>query len=152
MELKMNSYKSKILSLLLFTFISAGNVSAQPKAIINPMAYNFGDIVQDSVVSKIFIITNEGTEVLKINDVKASCGCTAVVTGKNELKSGESTDIKVSFDSKGKSGKQNKTITVSTNDPDNSTIKLAFTGNVTPKSVVIKNEKNKQLIEKGNVK
>ena len=152
MELKMNSYKSKILSLLLFTFISAGNVSAQPKAIINPMAYNFGDIVQDSVVSKIFIITNEGTEVLKINDVKASCGCTAVVTGKNELKSGESTDIKVSFDSKGKSGKQNKTITVNTNDPINGTIKLAFTGNVTPKIAGSNNEKNKQSFEKGNLK
>ena len=111
MELKMNSYKSKIILSLLFVFIFAGNIPSQPKAVINPMAYDFGDIVRDSVVTKIFIITNEGTDILKITDVKASCGCTAVVAGKNELKPGESTDIKVSFDSKGKSGKQNKTIT-----------------------------------------
>jgi hypothetical protein len=116
------------------------------------MAYDYCNIIQDSVVTKIFVITNEGTEVLKINDVKASCGCTAVVAGKKELKPGESTDIKVSFDSKGKSGKQNKTITVSTNDPNNGTIKLAFTGNVTPKVLGSNNEKNNQPNEKGNVK
>jgi hypothetical protein len=152
MELKMNSYKNKILSIVLFAFVIAANITAQPRAVISLMAYDYGNIIQDSVVTKIFVITNEGSEVLKINDVKASCGCTAVVAGKNELKPGESTEIKVSFDSKGKSGKQNKTITVSTNDPGNSIIKLAFTGNVTPKSVVFKNKNNKQLIEKGNVK
>lgn len=138
----MNSNKNKIVSLLLFAFIFVGNISAQSKAVIKPMAFDYGSIVQDSVVTKIFVITNKGTDVLKINDVKASCGCTAVVVGKKELKSGESTEIKVSFDSKGKSGKQNKTITVSTNDPHNSIIKLALNGNVIKKDEFIKQINN----------
>src|SRR5690606_262974 len=125
----MISYKNKMFSFLLFTFIFAGSISAQPKATINPTAFDFGNILQDSVVTTYFVITNGGTDILKINDVNASCGCTAVVAGKEELKPGESTEIKVSFDSKGKSGKQNKTITVNTNDPDNGVFKLALTGN-----------------------
>lgn len=129
----MNPNKNKILSTVLFTFIFFAEIFAQPNAVIKPMSYNYGSIVQDSVVTTIFVITNEGTDNLKINDIKASCGCTAAVVGKTDLKPGESTDIKVSFDSKGKSGKQDKTITVITNDPNNKTIKLAFTGNVTHK-------------------
>lgn len=128
--MKLNSIK--ISFCIFFIFVSTSFLWAQsePKAVIEPMTYDYGDIMQDSVVTKIFVITNEGNDILKITDIKASCGCTAVVAGKKELNPGESTDIKVSFDSKGKLGKQNKTITVSTNDPNNKTIKLAFNGNV----------------------
>ena len=138
----MNSNKTKIFSFFLFTFVFASLVFTQPKAVIHPMEYDFGDIVQDSVVTKIFVIKNQGSEMLKINEVKASCGCTAVVAGKNELMPNESTDIKVSFNSEGKAGKQNKIITIETNDPKNSTIKLSLTGNV------IKKESSFNQIEK----
>lgn len=138
MDIKMNSNKTKIFSFFLFAFVFASLVFAQPEAVIHPMAYDFGDIVQDSVVTKIFVITNEGNDVLKITRVWASCGCTAVMPAKNELKLGESTDIKVTFNSEGKSGKQNKTVYIETNDPKNSTIKLAFTGNVIKKDDFIK--------------
>ncbi len=145
----MNTGKIKILSLILFVFVFMGIhpygtslVFAQPKAVIHPIAYDFGDINQDSVVSRNFVIKNEGNDILKITKVSASCGCTAVVSEKNELKPGESTDIKVTFNSKGKSGKQNKTITIETNDPKNSTIKLSLTGNV------IKKESSSNQIEK----
>lgn len=145
----MGSNKTRIFSFFLFTFVFVGIlpygtslVFAQPEAVINPMTYDFGEIAQDSVVTKIFVIKNQGTEMLKITDVKASCGCTAVVAGKNELKPNESTDINVSFNSKGKFGKQFKTITVETNDPKSSTTKLYLTGNV------IKKESSSNQIEK----
>ena len=119
----MNSNKTKIFSFFLFAFVFASLVFAQPKAVIHPMEYDFGDIVQDSIVTKIF-------------------GCTAVVAGKNELMPNESTDIKVTFNSEGKSGKQNKTVYIETNDPKNSTIKLSITGNV------LKKERSSTQIEK----
>ncbi|HAB51660.1 MAG TPA: hypothetical protein DCE80_05720 [Ignavibacteriales bacterium] len=142
MDSKMNSKKTKIFSFVLFAFVFAGLVSAQPKAVIHPMEYNYGDIVQDSVVTKIFVITNEGNDVLKITRVWASCGCTAVVAGKNELMPSESTEIKVTFDSKERSGKQNKTVYIETNDPKNPTTKIALTGNV------LKKERSSTQIEK----
>jgi hypothetical protein len=122
---------------VLFFFVFIGFALAQfenePKVVILPMAYDFGDIIQDSVVTTYFVIANEGSDTLKITKVSASCGCTAVMPEKNELKPGESTNLKVTFDSKGKTGKQNRLITVDTNDPKNPTINLTLTGNVIKK-------------------
>ncbi len=147
----MNTCKIKIFTLVLFvcgfmgiphsgafahpygTSFALSQSKLEPQAVVRPMAYNFGDIIQDSVVTTYFVITNEGSALLKIKNVWASCGCTAVMPAKNELKPGESTDLKVTFDSKGKSGKQNKTVYIETNDPKNSTITLALTGNIVEK-------------------
>lgn len=141
----MNTNKIKIHTLVLFVFVFTSFAFAQfklePKAVVRPMAYDFGDIIQDSVVTTYFVITNEGGALLKIIKVSASCGCTAVMPGKNELKRSESTEIKVAFDSKEKSGKQNRTVYIETNDPKNSTITLAITGNVLNKEKSVKTKK-----------
>lgn len=130
MKLKNGDYFSQW-TLLIFVVLSGfviAQSASEPKTVIKPMYYDFGNIVQDSVVTTFFVITNEGGGLLKIRKVDASCGCTAVMPEKNELKPGESTNIKVTFNSKGRSGKQNKIITVETNDPDNPTIKLSLMG------------------------
>jgi len=119
-----------ILLVIVLTNIAFAQFENEPKAVIMPMNYDFGNIIQDSVVTTFYVITNEGNDLLKITNVSASCGCTAVIPEKNELKPGESTNIKVTFNSKGRSGTQQKIITVETNDPKNSTIKLTLTGNV----------------------
>lgn len=137
----MKIYRIRVLTFVLFVLVSATFTKAQPKVSIKPLSYDFGAIIQDSIVSTKFLITNEGSELLKITSVKSSCGCTAVVVGKNELMPFESTDLNVSFNSKGKLGKQVRTVTVETNDPKNSSIKIPFTGNVVEKN--IKYEKSK---------
>jgi hypothetical protein len=113
----------------------------EPKAVVRPMAYDFGNIIQDSVVTIYFVIKNDGSNLLKINKVWASCGCTAAASEKNELKRGESTEIKVTFDSKERSGKQNKTVHIETNDPKNPTIIIALTGNVLIKEKSVESKK-----------
>lgn len=136
----MNTYKIKILTPVLFVFVFTSFAFAQfklePKAVIKPMTIDFGTIIQDSVVTTYFVITNEGADLLKIMKVSASCGCTAVMSEKNELKRGESTEIKVVFDSKGKSGKQKKTVYIETNDPMNPTITLSLNGNIVDKEKI----------------
>lgn len=140
----MNTNKIKTQTLVLFVFVFMGihpyrtsfsfaQFKLEPKAVVKPMAFDFGTIIQDSVVTTYFVITNEGADLLKIKKVSASCGCTAVVSEKNELKRGESTEVKVTFDSKGKSGKQAKSVYIETNDPKNATITLALTGNIIEK-------------------
>lgn len=149
----MNAGKIKNLSFVLFVFIftsfSFAQFKSEPKAVVKPVAFDFGTIIQDSVVTTYLVITNEGSNLLKIKKVWASCGCTAAVSEKNELKRGESTEIKVTFDSKEKSGKQNKTVYIETNDPKNPTIKIALTGNVIvkEKSVGTKKDFDKTLIK-----
>ena len=77
------------------------------------------------------MLKNEGKSNLIIRKTKASCGCTAIAPENNVIAPGESTKIKTTFNSAGKKGVQNKTITVITNDPENTTIILNVKGEVT---------------------
>jgi hypothetical protein len=49
--------------------------------------------------------------------VKTSCGCTAALISKDNIEPGEEGTIKVELNTKNRSGKMSKTITVLTNDP-----------------------------------
>jgi hypothetical protein len=92
--------------------------------------FDFADIKQGEKVEHVFTITNIGKSDLFIRSVKASCGCTAVNPEDDMVPAGASTTMKVVFDSRGKVGKQNKTITIITNDPDHPRTILWVKGNV----------------------
>jgi uncharacterized cupredoxin-like copper-binding protein len=125
----------KIIIFFLFLGISVFPQVMGPKVSVQQSDYDFGEAIQNDIVNHSFILTNNGGDVLKILDVKASCGCTAVKPDKNELKPGESTQIKASFNTKGRKGPQTKTITVKTNDPDNPVVTFKLSGNVIVKEV-----------------
>ena len=101
-----------------------------PKVGLQQLQHDFGNINQGDVVTHTFVISNNGGDLLKILDVKASCGCTAVNPEKKELKPGESTNLVVSFNSKGRKGPQTKIVTVTTNDPEKQNVSLTIKGNV----------------------
>ena len=84
----------------------------QPELVVQNKAHDFGTITTGDVVSHTFVLTNNGGDLLKIENVKASCGCTAAKPEKSELEPGESTNLIVSFNSKGRRGPQKKTIRV----------------------------------------
>ena len=119
-----------------FVFFSTAFIIAQvigPKISVLHPYHNFGDIIQGEKVTHNFTITNSGGDLLTISDVKASCGCTAAVPEKNELKPGESTQVKVEFNSQGRRGDQVKYVYIRTNDEKNPEVKLRITGTVVPK-------------------
>lgn len=95
--------------------------------------YNFGDINEGEVIEGIFLISNKGKVDLIITDAKASCGCTVPEWPKEAIKPGESAELKFSFNSKGRTGKQSKSITLKTNTEKIREI-LRIKGNVIPKS------------------
>ena len=118
---------------LIIIFISVSTVFPQllgPKIGVQQLEHDFGNINQGDVVNHSFVIANNGGDILKVTDVRASCGCTAAKPEKNELKPGESTNINVSFNSKGRKGPQVKTITVTTNDPEQPSLKLNIKCNI----------------------
>ena len=121
--------KNLLVAFFLFSSLVFGQLF-QPKLILQQNSYNFGDIKQGEKVSHTFVISNGGGDLLKISDVKASCGCTAAAPEKNELAPGESTNLVVSFNSAGRMGQQNKTVRIYSNDPENPEMLLTFTGNV----------------------
>lgn len=115
-----------------FSKLTEQQMKDAPKVEFENMTFNFGTINQGDVVDHTFKFKNLGKNDLVIRKTKASCGCTAIAPVNDVIKGGAEGEIKVTFNSRGKSGKQNKTITVITNDPheNNSSLTLRITGEV----------------------
>ena len=77
--------------------------------------FNFGTITQGDKVEHVFSFKNTGTSDLLITKAKGSCGCTIPDYPKEAIKPGEEANIKVSFNSAHKLGKQNKTVALTAN-------------------------------------
>lgn len=89
----------------------------------------FGQITQGEVVTTHFRFRNVGKSDLIISSAQGSCGCTVPEWPKEPIKPGENGEIKVTFDSNGKFGMQNKTITLVANTTPNTKV-IALKGEV----------------------
>jgi hypothetical protein len=76
---------------------------------------DFGDITQGQQVAHTFVLTNTGKQPLIISNVAATCGCTVPSWPKEPVAPGKSAEIKVSFNSAGKVGKQNSVVRIYSN-------------------------------------
>lgn len=99
------------------TEVSLDQVDTQTDAQMDfeEIEWNFGEITQGESVEYAFKFTNTGTDPLIITSAKGSCGCTVPVWPREPVAPGESGVIDVKFNSKGKKGKQNKRVTLTTN-------------------------------------
>ncbi|MBC8045958.1 MAG: DUF1573 domain-containing protein [Fimbriimonadaceae bacterium] len=78
-------------------------------------SHDFGEIIQDEIVTHNFQFTNTGKSDLLISNARASCGCTVPEYPKEPVKPGKTGIIKVTFDSKNKKDAFNKTVTITAN-------------------------------------
>ena len=113
-----------------FSKLTAEQLANAPKIKFDNTTFDFVNAKQGDKVECTFVFRNEGETDLIIRKVKASCGCTATNPEKTLLKKGEESKIIATFNTAGKEGKQNKSVTVISNDPVNSTIMLSLQGNV----------------------
>ena len=84
--------------------------------------HDFGKVIQGEKVSYGFKFKNTGKSDLVISQVNTSCGCTVPKFSKEPIKPGEERVITVKFDSKGRKGIQNKSITVLSNCQPSTTV------------------------------
>ncbi|MFT4644477.1 MAG: hypothetical protein ACI8ZX_000880 [Planctomycetota bacterium] len=82
---------------------------------VDRMVHDFGTIADDKQVTTKFTITNTGDKPLIITQAKGSCGCTVPEYPKTPIAPGETGEIDVTFNPKGKEGAQNKTVTLIAN-------------------------------------
>lgn len=113
-----------------FSALSEEDLKNAPVAEFDLKEFDFGDMKQGDKVQHTFNLTNTGKRELIIRKVSSSCGCTAVTPEKTSIAQNESVPLKVEFNSAGKMGRQNKTITVITNDPKNPTTLLRISSNI----------------------
>ena len=102
---------------------------AVPVVEMKETSYDFGEMQQGESVTHDFVLKNTGEADLIISAAKGSCGCTVPQWPKAPISQGEEATIKVTFNSAGKSGKQNKTVTLVTNAIPNTKV-ITITGNV----------------------
>lgn len=137
MGVKVNGVSERNYSLVVSANIEEDFAALTPEQLANSPVLNvdnsefkFGKLAQGQKVEHTYVLTNSGKNDLHIRKVTASCGCTAVQPEKRVIPPGESVDIKMVFNSAGKMGNQNKTITIITNDPKKSKMILWVKGEV----------------------
>ena len=77
--------------------------------------HDFSTIHENESVSYEFAFTNNGKTPLIITSAGGSCGCTVPEYPKDAVAPGQSGVMKVTFNSTGKSGHQEKSVTIHTN-------------------------------------
>ncbi|MEX0811533.1 MAG: DUF1573 domain-containing protein [Chitinophagales bacterium] len=84
--------------------------------------HDFGQVEAGDVVEHTFMFTNTGENELIISDAKGSCGCTVPYYPKEPIAPGETGEIKIKYDSKGKNGMQRKNVTITANTDPGKTV------------------------------
>ncbi len=147
-QIKSNTMKRVIYLLGLF-LLMAGAVKAQE--VKNGAEIEFEKIIHDYGVVPYggngeceFRFTNTGTEPLIVQKPKSSCGCTVPTWPKEPILPGESDVIKVTYKTT-RAGNINKTITVTSNAVQNTTVVLRIKGKVMDKPTEVMPEKDSSL-------
>ncbi len=124
---------------LAWAFLGAPGLAAQdapptprpgPKlVVVGEESVELGKIFEREKIDAVFTLKNEGDADLEIKHVKSTCGCTTVKLSEKEriVPPGQTQDIVVTFDSRGRPGQQTKTVDVLTNDRDRPALTFRFT-------------------------
>ena len=102
-----------------------------PQMSFEAMEVDYGTIEQDSEPFRVFKFTNTGTEPVMIMNARGSCGCTVPSYSKAPVAPGESSEIKVRYDTH-RIGQFRKRVTLTTNVPGDPIV-LTIKGKVEPK-------------------
>lgn len=98
----------------------------------NTTDHDFGTVSEGQKVSYTYTVKNTGQAPLIIQNAQPSCGCTVPDWTKSPIPVGGSGFVKAEFDTHGKAGIQNKTITVTANTWPKTTL-IKFKAMVTAK-------------------
>lgn len=85
-----------------------------PEMSFEALEIDYGTIAQDSDPYRIFKFKNTGSEALLITNARGSCGCTVPSYSKAPVPAGETSEIKVRYDTH-RLGQFRKRVTLTTN-------------------------------------
>ena len=105
--------------------IKIGDEGTVPKMYFMETVHDFGDMIQGERVVYGCKFVNTGGSDLVITRVSTSCGCTVGKYPQEPVAPGEEGVVEVTFDSKGRKGFQNKSITILANtEPNTTTLRI----------------------------
>jgi len=104
-----------LFSITSITYAQDGSKDKKGQITFEETSHDFGDIQQGTVVEYTFKFQNTGNAPFVISNVRTTCGCTATQWPREPIAAGQTAEITAQFNSTGKSGAQNKVITVISN-------------------------------------
>ncbi|WP_181305444.1 DUF1573 domain-containing protein [Rufibacter sp. XAAS-G3-1] len=118
---------------LVLVVLTQGMVSAQGVLTFEKDLHDFGNVTEGVQAIYEFKFKNTGNQPVVISHVQASCGCTTPEWPKEAILPGKTGVVKAGYNSAGRPGAFNKTLTVTSNgNPE--TQSLFIKGTVTPKA------------------
>jgi hypothetical protein len=112
---------------------TAANPGNAPVMSFEQTEYDFGSIKEGETVEHKFEFTNTGSTPLVIESATATCGCTAPDWSRTPVAPGEKGFVAVKFNSNGKPGQQQPTVTIRANTEPN-IVRVSMKGSVEPKN------------------
>lgn len=124
--------KTIVLSAIIALVCSFSCLQAQPKIqVVEGTNIDFGDITTGQKSEHVLTIKNIGKDTLIINDVKASCGCTATMISERILPPTKEGKLSIAFNTASYGGKKvTKQVFITSNDTSNARVTVNFTANV----------------------
>ena len=100
-----------------FAPLSAESAAKAPKLNIEERIFDFGSLEQGVSKEATFRLANTGKSPLNIRKTMANCSCTVVALDRTDILPGEAAQMIVRFNTTGRRGTQQKSITIYSNDP-----------------------------------
>jgi hypothetical protein len=105
-----------------------GQAPPAPKLVLSREDWDFGAIWHPESPTLTLTVKNMGAAELKISGVRATCGCTQSDLGRKEVPPGESTEIKIRYNSEGKQDHVTSSVIIESNDPARPRIEFRISG------------------------
>jgi len=131
----------KIFSTLFMALVAVAMVAQDPVITFEKTEHDFGKVNEAGKISTEFTFKNEGMAPLVLSNVRASCGCTTPIWPKEPIEPGQVGKITVQYNTNGRPGRFQKTITITSNAKE-ATTRLYIKGEVIPKSAKPVNQFN----------
>ncbi len=122
---------------------------AGPRITVEELVYDFGIAGPEEKIKHTFRFRNSGNSVLKIYRYDTSCGCLASLLSRKVIPPGGTGEIRVTFHTRRFEGKQEKTITLYSNDPERPKLRLVVRGIIKKDIAVVPSGVNFGKVKKG---
>ncbi len=111
-----------------FPPLSANELTTAPVLRIGQSTLDLGRMRQGNVLEREIAIKNLGKKELQIRAVQGNCTCVAAAIEPVKIRAGGEARLKVSLSTQGRSGLQQKAVTIYSNDPRNPVQRITLTG------------------------
>ena len=96
------------------------NLNAVPQLFIENKEINLGTINPNTIQTRTVNLINKGKQILEIRKIQGNCECLKLEIARTSINPGETLEMKITFDPKGRFGIDQRNIYIFSNDPVNS--------------------------------